>query len=69
MPSVAVVSVVAHALPMATISTCSQIPLADGRWKLAWHRGFYGQADRIQNHLFSLTIRGCGKIAPHSVWV
>jgi hypothetical protein len=36
--------------------TRSQVPLADGRWKPAFHRGFYGQAGRIQNHLFSLTV-------------
>jgi hypothetical protein len=33
----------------------SEIPLADGRWKLAWHRGFYTLAYRIWNHLFFLT--------------
>jgi hypothetical protein len=55
MPTVTVVRMVAHAVPMATICTRSQIPLADGRWKLACNRGFYGRADRIQNHLFSGT--------------
>jgi hypothetical protein len=55
MPAVMVVGVVAHTFPMATICTCSEIPLVDGRWKLAFHRGFHGRADRIQNHLFSLT--------------
>jgi hypothetical protein len=36
---------------------CSQIPLADRRWKLAFDRGFDGYADRIQNHVFSDTPR------------
>jgi hypothetical protein len=35
--------------------TCSQIPLADDRWKLAFDLGFQDRADRMQNHLFSLT--------------
>lgn len=33
-------------------------PLANRRWKLAWHRGFDGRADRIQNHLFSAPSSG-----------
>ena len=48
----------AYQIRWAIIRTCSQIPLADGRWKLAFHRGFHAPADRIQNHLFSLTADG-----------
>jgi hypothetical protein len=36
-------------------STRLEIPLSYRRRKLAFGRGFQGQADRIQNHLFSLT--------------
>ena len=53
----------------AIIRHRSQIPLADRRRNLACDRGFHGRADRIQNHLFSLTDEslGAGACMPASI--
>ena len=52
--SILVVSVVIAAASYR----CSEIPLADGRRKLAFDLGFHSPVGRVQNHLFSDT-DGC----------
>ena len=48
-----------------SLATCSEIPLADRRLKLASHRHFHGQVCRTQNHVYYERGDGAGLSGVH----